>query len=234
MIEQRAAADVRAWRPQRFGHAKTGSIRDPIVEPLWIGERILARVAGGSAALVDESGEALDVGVAGDELADVRDAIEAGVLASSAVLDGYLTRQAKAGPGDEVDIVTTPTASEITTQLLFGLRRSARKELQEDDRAAAEIHAAPVPLALVAVDLLEVDGSALLDVPLLERKRLLESTIAPSDLLRVGPYVRPPVDTWFRSWSAIGFLEAAFKAANSRYRPGVVNDDWTTLRIPKR
>ena len=225
---------MRAWRPQRFGHAKTDKIRDPVVEPLWIGERILVRLAGGSATFVDEAGAARAIDAGGGELADVRDAIEAGVLASSAVLDGYLTRQAMSGPSDEVDIVATPTASEITTQLLFGVRRSARKEIAEDDRTAAQVHAAPVPLAFVAVDLLEVDGSELLDVPLLERKRLLEGVVAESDLLRVGPYVRPPVQTWFRSWSAIGFLEAAFKAANSRYRPGVVNDDWTTIRIPKR
>jgi hypothetical protein len=53
-------------------------------------------------------------------------------------------------------------------------------------------------------------------------------------LVRVGAYVRPPIDTWLATWRALGFGALAFKASNSRYRPGRANDDWSTAQIPAR
>jgi ATP-dependent DNA ligase len=231
VIEQRTGPDQRAWRPQRFGHARSRGILDPIIEPLWIGDRVLVHVADGSAILRSEGGEAIDAGEG--ELAELREAIEAGILAASAVLDGYLTRQATARPAGEVGTVSVPTPTEMTTQMIFGSRRNPRKEIVDEDRAIDAIERADVPLAFVAVDLLEIDGSPLLDIPLLERKRLLESAVDPNLLFRVGPYVRPPVDAWLGTWRAIGFFEIAYKAANSRYRPGATSDDWATARIPR-
>ena len=58
---------------------------------------------------------------------------------------------------------------------------------------------------LVVVDLLWLDGEWLLDVPLLERKRVLESILPPSQLVRASPYVRQPIGTWIGSWRAQGF-----------------------------
>ena len=90
------------------------------------------------------------------------------------------------------------------------------------------------PLAFVAVDILAVDDESLLDIPLLERKRILESVLEQSELVRVGAYVRPPIDSWLVTWRALGFGSLAFKASNSRYRPGRTNDDWSTAQIPAR
>ena len=89
-------------------------------------------------------------------------------------------------------------------------------------------------VAFVAVDLLWLDGESLLDVPLLERKRLLEAVAR-----RVEP--RPPrrrssgrrSSTWVSSWRALGFAGLTYKAANSRYRPGGVKDDWATSAMPR-
>ena len=36
-----------------------------------------------------------------------------------------------------------------------------------------------------------------------------------------GTFVRPPIDTWVGSWRSMGFPGLSFKAANSRYAPGV-------------
>ena len=55
------------------------------------------------------------------------------------------------------------------------------------------------------IDLLWLDDTSLLDVPLLERRRLLEGALVESDFVRVGAYVRPPIDTWVGSWRAQGF-----------------------------
>ncbi len=63
-------------------------------------------------------------------------------------------------------------------------RRRARAEIL-DALADGEDH------AFVAIDLLWLDGEPLDDVPLLERKRLLDTVLAQSRLVRVTPFVRP-------------------------------------------
>ena len=89
-------------------------------------------------------------------------------------------------------------------------------------------------MAFVAVDLLLVDDEPLVDIPLLERKRILEGVLDEGELVRRTAFVRPPVDAWLGTWRSIGFGELAYKAANSRYRPGEQNPDWATARIPPR
>ncbi len=232
MIEQGSGTDARAWRPQPYSHANFRKIADPVVEPVWIGERVLVHVEDGSVLIVDEEGETIDA--AEGELADVRQALETGVLSWSAVIDGYLTRQATQRPTRRVAEFKAPTAGEVTTGLFIGHHRDRRKELSEDDEAAAAIMESGDPLAFVAVDLLEIDGTSLLEIPLLERKRLLGGAIDEGLLLRVGPYVREPVDRWFGAWRVAGFVEIAYKGANGRYHPGVAGNDWATVRLPKR
>ncbi len=86
----------------------------------------------------------------------------------------------------------------------------------------------------MAIDLLVVDDEEILDVPLLERKRVLESVLEENRLVRRGIYVRPPLDAWLISWRSIGFQTVAYKAANGRYQPGLDNDGWATAKIPTR
>ena len=147
------------------------------------------------------------------------------------VLDGYLSRQpntpATVSPGLGLEM---PTAQQMAGQMLFG-RRGAR---------AARLTPVPpslidrtVPVAFVAVDLLLVDDDGLLDIPLLERKRILETTFEETPLLRRCPFVRPPVDSWLIAWRALGFRELAYKSANSRYTPGQRNEDWARIAIPR-
>jgi bifunctional non-homologous end joining protein LigD len=81
---------------------------------------------------------------------------------------------------------------------------------------------------------LSLDGQSLLDLPLLERKRLLDSVVVGSDLVRASPYVRPPLERWLPSWQAVGFKGAVLKAANSRYEPGLATDQWTVAQPPQR
>jgi hypothetical protein len=42
----------------------------------------------------------------------------------------------------------------------------------------------------------------------------------------VGPYIS--------TWRSLGFTEMACKGANSRYRPGSRNDDWSRVPLPNR
>jgi bifunctional non-homologous end joining protein LigD len=88
--------------------------------------------------------------------------------------------------------------------------------------------------AFVAVDLLELDGEPLLDVPLQERRRLLESVVDERVQVRVSPAVKQPIGGWLLGWRAAGFTHYVAKHQNSRYAPGDRTDDWlkVDLHVP--
>jgi len=216
----------KAWRPQAFGRRNARDIRDPIVEPMWRGDRVMVSIDGPEIRIVDVDGA--DVSEPVEEIvAQLREVVSA----DGVVLDGYLTRQATPGVATVYLVGTElPTAGQMTSQMLVGRGLTARAMTKnEPDESAAD---KDNPLAFVAVDLILVDGQPLLDIPLLERKRLLESVVRETELVRRGAYVRPPIDTWLASWRSLGFRELAYKAANGRYKPGAVNDTWAIARIP--
>ncbi len=212
-------------RPQAFGRKHVRDVRDPLIEPLWEGERLIVEVVDGRTVATDVDGRPVDLDAAiAADLATV-------ARASRVVLDAYLTAQAgRSTEGAVLIDVAAPTATEMTTRMLVGGARTRRRELAES-LEEADPDAVRV---LVAVDLLVLDEETLLDVPLLERKRLLESVLGEGEAVRIGAYVRPPVDAWLGTWRALGFRQLAYKAANSRYRPGEANDAWATIAIPQR
>ena len=214
-----APAGPDAWLPQPFRGYGSRSVSNPLIEPRWSGARVLARAARGA------SGE-MTVSLSGEEgenrtpeFAAVAEAIARAVRAEDAILDGYLTVEAtQEGVGVMPPGPSAPTRAEMTTQLLIGQRRR-RPEPEpnlDPDR----------PIAFVAVDLLRIDGSELIDLPLLERKRLLEGALEAGDLVRVTPYVRAPLASQGRTWFAQGFREVAYKPANGRYRVDGKPGDW--------
>lgn len=83
----------------------------------------------------------------------------------------------------------------------------------------------------VAFDLLEVDGTSLLEVPLLERKRHLAGVLRPSPNVRLSPFVRRGMRAWRETLVGQGFKQVIAKRVNSKYQTGATNDDW--LRIEK-
>jgi hypothetical protein len=148
------------------------------------------------------------------------------VLALEAIVDGVITRQLTLdgiGAAAIPEVRSRPTEMFVRSNLDFDVepRGLIEEQLAESEQVDG----------FVAVDLLRVDGTPLLDVPLLERKRLLESVIAPSHLLRVSTHVRPPVDPWVATWKSMGLAGGIMKAANSRYRPC---DDTIEWHIVKR
>ncbi len=232
MITADAHELARPLRPQEFGRTRPTRIDDAIVEPAWPGVRVIASVSGGTATLWDE-------GQLVEELADVRQALAraATAFADAAIFEGYLTKQVLSeGFGVQAWTPEYPTMSGQMTKMLVGGRRSQLDEIEK--RREAEIaerrFAKDDEVNLIIVDLLWLDGEWLLDVPLLERKRILESILQPGDLVRPGLFVRQPIDSWIGSWRAQGFHGLLFKAANSRYRPGATAEDWTRSDLPRR
>jgi bifunctional non-homologous end joining protein LigD len=213
--------DPLEWRPQNPRPSRIAPvIRDAILEPKWHGTRVLAHFdsqRGGGARpawvkLVDEDGaDATEFEPA------VADALAAAVQAMDAVLDGFLTHQAtRTGEGTSMSL----RANVSPLQPLLPGRADV-------DVVASELgKPQETPIAFVAVDLLRLDGEELLDLPLLERKRLLEGVLSAGELVRVSPFARPPIGQWLASWKSAGFEGIVAKGANSRYRPSSETEEW--------
>ena len=215
--------DPLTWRPMLTEQRRRAAdIRDPILEPSWGGLRALAHFDGARTAedggpwlrLFDTDG--LDA--TAEQPAAVAELATA-VMAEDAVIDGYLSDQATR-PGEGVGMVGEVTVPRFP--LLRGKGVDIDVRALPDPRATREF-------AFVAIDLLRLDGQSLLDLPLLERKRLLDAVVTQGPLVRVSPYTRPPLQSWLQSWKSAGFAGAVLKAANSRYVPNSVTREWTVV-----
>ncbi|MEO8207859.1 MAG: hypothetical protein ABI598_02395 [Chloroflexota bacterium] len=218
-------------KPMPYGRAKLKDIKDEFFEPIWGGRRGLVDVFGDDIGVRDEQG----VPVEGYDA--LRADIRASVTADEAVLDGYLLPaplRDTIGAEISVGLKSVPTASQMGRHMLMGSVGVERK----DNLDAAAMRDVPVepsmPTAFVAIDLLWLDGQPLIDVPLAERKRLLDAVVRDSELVRRTVAVRAPASAWYGQWRAFGFIEMAIKGANSRYTPGMPNGQWATMLIPKR
>jgi hypothetical protein len=222
---------ARSTRPQAFGNRSANDIAEPVIEPMWSGVRVIA-ASRGETALILEEGELFETQATLVEAL----ATAAAATTDGVILDGYVTRQvATDEPGVYTGPDRIPSTGSLIAQTFIGTRRR-RDELIEDlaqERAARYVQPDDT-VNLVAVDVLWLDGEWLLDIPLLERKRLLESILPGDALIRASTYVRPPIATWVGSWRAQGFRGLAFKGANSRYRPGETAADWATIPMPRR
>jgi ATP-dependent DNA ligase len=225
-----AIALLDGLRPQPYALVRTDRIANPIVEPQWAGVRVLVAVDDGLVALRDEDGQPFT------ERPLVDRALGRAVRAQSAILDGFLTKQPTENVVYETPKADVPTIGQFIAKPFIGIRRDHQKEAAEEQEHLIEAATFrdDETIAFVATDLLWLDGDPLLEVPLLERKRLLESVIDPSELVRVGQYVRPPLQTWISTWRRFGFIGVSFRAANSRYHPDEERPDWTLVPMPRR
>jgi ATP-dependent DNA ligase len=225
-IDARAAAA--SWRPQQVSKARPAAIEDPIIEPLWTGLRVLALIDDGRVTIRDLDGDPVD------EFEDVAAELAEASRASQLLVDGYLTDQPTQGVEPVAQRERDEVAASLPTmsQMWFGKRRS-----KASPPPVEEIGREPLPpdaeVAIVLVDLLWLDDEPLLAIPLLERKRILESVVDESRLVRRGIFVRPPIDTWLGSWRSFGFSRLVYKAANSRYTPGATNSQWAIAELPR-
>ena len=221
--------DPRSWRPQTIRPGRyQPDIVNPIVEPLWTGTRVIAHYR--DAANDEEWGTVEVLDQAGEDAAPLApvalDHLRRSVLAGEAVIDGIITTQATGG-GEGTAVVIFARSQPVKRLILGGSESDIQFAPPKTRRHEGEP-------AFVALDLLSIDGQTLFDVPLLERKRLLEGLIEESELVRVSPWVRPPVRQWFSSWSAAGFRGVVLKSTNSRYTPGDETTQWALVeRMPR-
>lgn len=223
-----------AWRPQRPGRRSSKDIADAIVEPEWGGMRVVAALTEDEAALYRDGGEV----VAPDELLQ---ALLDGFLAVDAVVEGQVTTSAlRSSTG------AYPTMPKVERPPIL-IPRAIRGNVKDDpyvrarDYEKAEARLEPSVRealeagerhAFVATDLLWVDGTSLADVPLLERRRILEGVLDESFLVRRSAYVRPSAQLTLITWGSLGFRDLSYRAANSRYLAGREQPDWAIGRAP--
>ncbi len=179
---------------------------DWLFEPAWRGERLLAGIGDGQVQLTDRYGEP-----AGPEFAEAAEVLATTVDAEQALLDGIWTAQPFIGVGSAARHLADAIAEE-------GLDEELPDPIESERRRA-----------FVAIDLLELDGQPLYDVPYGERRRLLESVIEENVRVRVSPAVRVPIEHWVAAWRVSGFSHYVAKQVNSRYRLGEQNDDWLEM-----
>jgi len=214
------------WRPQPIDSHNFRKIADPIIEPAWGGVRVLARAVRGADGSVSVTLQDEDGGDATVEFEEVAKAVATATLADELIIDGFLTVEAtQAGEGRAVPEVVPPRSGYVTHMILGG-----KQNLPEADRRLDP----EVPIAFVAVDLLLIDGSTLVDLPLVERKRLLDSALEVGELVRITPFVRPPLGSLIQSWYSNGFREMVFKSANGRYNPDGKPGEWALAPIRAR
>jgi bifunctional non-homologous end joining protein LigD len=195
-------------KPQAPSTARV-SIESPnwAFEPFWPGQRFLSTVNDESVGLTDPDGA--DVADAFPEaVAALRDAV-----LTDAVVDGIWTAQPFLGAASAQRWAATMGGTD-------------GDEPPTIDPAFLETRR-----AFVAVDLLSLDETSLLDVPYQERRRLLASVIREDGHVRVTPAVKVPVNSWFHAWRANGFDRAIAKQVNSHYIPGRINPDWVVVPL---
>jgi ATP-dependent DNA ligase len=148
-----------------------------------------------------------------DEIVDARDILADAILADEAVVDGVWTAQPFVGDG-------SPARAWAETLAAEGLDEEIPDPLETERRRA-----------FVAVDLIEIDGTPLHDIPFQERRRLLESVVDEGIQVRLSPVVKQPLAGWLVGWRANGFTHYIAKHMNSRYRPGERTEDWLKLSL---
>ncbi len=222
------------WRPQRPGRRGPGDIVDALVEPEWGGARVVAALTINEAAIYRDGRQ---VAVPEEMLQALLD----GFGAMDAIVEGHLTTAAlRTGEG------AFPVPSKIERPPIL-VPRLFRPSVKDDSYVLGRDHEAgaakdePVtidalargePHVFVATDLLWLDGQPLGDVPLLERKRLLEAILTESYLARVTTFVRSSAIMTLVSWGTLGFSEISYRASNSRYLAGEANPDWAIAKAP--
>lgn len=200
-----------ALRPQMATKQRV-SVNSPnwLFEPFWAGDRLLARIRDGGVTLTDAKGTEVT-----GRFREVADVLSAAVDADAAVLDGVWSVQPFLGAG------------------------SAAERWSEALAANAQDESEPVPLpaeletrrAFVALDILELDGGSLRDLPYQERRRLLASVVVEGAQVRLSPAVKVPLASWLHAWELNGFTYCVAKHVNSRYLPGEPNPDWIIMPI---
>ena len=89
----------------------------------------------------------------------------------------------------------------------------------------------PAPIVYEVFDLLYLDGTSLENVPLEERKRLLQSRLRPHPLVRYASHVEGDGEAFFAAARAQELEGIVAKLRRSPYEPGRRSKSWLKLKV---
>jgi bifunctional non-homologous end joining protein LigD len=171
-------------------------------EVKWDGMRALAFVEGGGLRL--QSANLLDVTAGWPELAPL-----ARALGTTALLDGELVALGDDGHPS------------------FG---RLQQRMHVSSPAEAARRAATVPVTYVVFDLLHLGDHALLDLPLAERRRLLDELVEPGPSWRTSP-VHDDGPALLEAATGHGLEGVVAKRLDARYEPGRRSRLWRKIKV---
>jgi bifunctional non-homologous end joining protein LigD len=178
--------------------------RDWTVEMKWDGFRAIAAVTDGHLSLRSRTGN--DLLQRFPELSRVVPALGG----RDAVLDGEIVALDRDGRPD------------------FGLLQARSAPARRGERRGDPEDA---PVEYYVFDLLHLDGESLLDQPLVERRRRLESLLpAAGDTVQVPAVWTGGIAAALESSKARGLEGILLKRSDSAYRPGARSPDWVKLK----
>jgi hypothetical protein len=172
---------------------------------------------------------------------DLSRALVGGFTALGAVVEGHVTSPevldlASRGPrSPRVERPPILFPRWIRRRRPSDIDREIRQREARQAQVKEATHAALArgePHAFVATDLLLLDDQPTHDLPLLERKRLLESILVPSATVRVSAFVQGTSTNVITSWGSLGFAGLSYRGSNSRYLAGEENPDWAVVQSP--
>ena len=184
----------------------------PLDDPGWIyelkldGARILAQKTGPSVALRDRPGR-----LASRSFPEIVSALAA-LPAEGFVLDGEIVAFDEHG---------RPSFQRLASRLM-----AARPE--EIAAAAAE-----TPVVYVVFDLLALGSRRLTDLPLVERKALLERLVRGRGLVRALDHIEGSGQALYDLCRAEALEGIVAKRASSRYQPGKRSPDWVKVKCER-
>ncbi|MFL6207166.1 MAG: non-homologous end-joining DNA ligase [Acidimicrobiales bacterium] len=175
-------------------------------EVKWDGMRALTFIEGDSVRV--QSYNERDVTVSWPELAGLAQAVPA----ATALLDGELV------------------ATDGDGRPSFGL---LQQRMHVTAPAEVAARAAEVPVSYVVFDLLHLDGHDLCDLPLSDRRRLLDQVLEPGPRWRVSP-LHDDGEALLHAAEERGLEGVVAKRLDSRYEPGKRTRAWLKVKVRLR
>jgi bifunctional non-homologous end joining protein LigD len=87
-----------------------------------------------------------------------------------------------------------------------------------------------IPVTFIAFDILYLDGRSLIDLPIEERKKILEQTVVTSDRVQVSPCIEGDGISLFEAAKARNLEGIVAKKLGSTYRPGRRAREWLKIK----
>jgi len=100
-----------------------------------------------------------------------------------------------------------------------------------DEKTRIEILSKVNPATYVVFDVLYLDGKDLIDLPLIERKKILENIVRESERVLISVYVVGKGEEFFEEVKAKELEGIMGKRANSTYQIGKRSKDWLKIKI---